>query len=122
MSAREELEALADRVEMLAGPDREVDGLIAAALGLPHGPSSGWNNSENGDYWTVEECAPSYTASIDDAMTLVPEGYDWSVSSEQGRGIAYCVQGPSAFLPDCVAATPALALCAAALRAKASCL
>ena len=64
---------LIDSLEALSAPCREADALIAATVGVKHGPDGGWTNNENGDYWTVDECAPRYTASIDAAMTLVPE-------------------------------------------------
>jgi hypothetical protein len=67
---------------------------------------------------------PNYTASIDAAMTLVPEGMTWFVSTDfvpVSAGVyngADDDDGLPAFTGD--AKTPALALCAAALRAKAA--
>jgi hypothetical protein len=93
---REDMLALADRVESLTGPDREVDWLIADALGeVPEhviqgtvGTPYGWFRRE--DQWSltrtkesdvyagVESWSPKpRTASLDAAMSLVPEG--WSV-------------------------------------------
>lgn len=98
-----DLMKLAERVEALSGPDRAVDwelhvfdGLVGVGMYGAH---------------------PHYTASLDAAMTLVPEGvvFDvgWLHDMSQARG---CVAGKKA----AYAATPALALCAAALRARAS--
>ena len=61
---------LIDKLERADGPDRELDAEIAKAFGAEHGPKSGFCNSENGDYFVIDECAPAYTASIDAAMTL----------------------------------------------------
>lgn len=63
---------------------------------------------------------PSYTASIDAALTLVPEGYDWMVFSVNGFNQANC--GPTNSFDDVgdqKAATHAIALCIAALKARA---
>ena len=61
-------------------------------------------------------CIPSYTASLDAAMTLVPVQSRDKVTIQTFGG-----PGPMALVyPNdrfCSAATPALALCAAALRA-----
>ncbi len=65
---------LADRIEQAEGPSRELDAEIALLVGAPCGRRSGWSNADNGDYYVIDECAPAYTASIDAALTLVPEG------------------------------------------------
>jgi hypothetical protein len=131
---------LAERVEKASGPDREIDGIIDRIL---------HKRPKNGDYdetenaiWRVKDgeasgllvrgdgfargsfCAASYTASLDAAMTLVPESASWQLGD--GFSFAWAV----VTLPDedpmvepremsAKAATPALALCAAALRARA---
>ena len=64
-------------------------------------------------------------------MTLVPEGWNWMAGvREQGQARAYVENGAPGFAGvgsrpnparrwyEVVAATPALALCAAALRAR----
>jgi len=112
---------LSARVEALEGPDREADAEIARACGAEYGPKSGWCDNESGDYWTVENCALHYTASLDVAMSLVPEGYGYEVRSMDGleRHIAGCFFDDTGE-PDfwAQAATPAIALCAAALKAR----
>lgn len=61
--------------------------------------------------------APAYTASLDAAMTLVPEGYDWAVFRTNGGLTVHAWCGSR---EDVFAATPALALTAACLRARAA--
>ena len=110
---------LAERVEAVGGADRGLDRAIWLSLG----------NVEP-DAWNMSP-APTYTASIDAAMTLVPEGLtEWEIgrSTRDPRFGQYqariCLltaeQDPEELGPQAIAngATPALALCAAALRAR----
>ena len=121
----DDLNTLAGRVEAATGPDRELDAAIANAVGAEHGQKSGWSNGENGDYFVIDECAPRYTASIDAALTLVPDG--WSVLSAwnpTGRCKCDLSDGPMdgqnrTWIGSEPCPTPALALTAAALRAGA---
>lgn len=116
-----ELLALAERCEKASGPDREIDAqvaryaphLVAFLRGVPEEPQCG--------------CRP-YTASIDAAMTLVPEGWLWTVKAwrlneqkHDHKPPFYAQCSPDSwFLTDTIyAATPALALTAASLRALA---
>lgn len=118
---------LSERVERLTGADRGIDGLIFKAMF----PERDWHEFENG--WASRcpidnvafDTAPAYTAIIDAAMTLVPEGCLWTVGSEPWdapRARCYLVEGlmnmPDGYGDLVSAATPALALCAAALRAR----
>ena len=110
---------LVERIEAAEGPSRELDVAIAMAVGAKHGPESGWANSENGDYWVVRECAARYTESLDAAMTLIGHlrAFDLCRSStpdEHRPWRAFVNHNDSRSR----AATPALALCAAALRAR----
>jgi hypothetical protein len=142
-SMTENLNALADRVEAASGPDRELDALIAIQVAWR------WEGWAEGDI-AVEESArkfgveyvvdrvanshksiwkllPRYTASLDAAMTLVPEGWDWALyTGADGRCEAGCAPADTdpegcrtADSDQSLAATPALALTAAALRARA---
>lgn len=109
---------LADAVEKAAGPDSDLDVAIAKALA---GPS--------GNYFPR-----SYTASIDAARTLVPEGRSWSIEanvetfdandnliSDSGSIARIYHEGSKRWADDpSYAATPALALTAASLRALAA--
>lgn len=105
-----DLEELACRVEKLTEPDREVD--VEIWRGLAYA-TPGYHPS---DY----DKALAYTDSLDAAMSLVPEG--WSVCVVRGP-----FDGAADVSPDFAesrpvsarAKTPALALTAAALRARA---
>jgi len=122
MTDRATLLALADRCERATGTDRELDGAIAMAMFPAH---------RRGMY-----VRRHYTASLDAAVSAVPEGWrvstaDWSIA---GR-YTWMLKGPctrwvigpdgekeagsdwSAYAVS--HSHPALALCAAALRAKA---
>lgn len=124
----------AARCEAATGPDRDLDRRIAAASGRAvwkngsvwmtreYRPPSGRERSPK----PVDAPVPDYTGSIDAALTLVPEGWSWGLSHESersdGRTFASVRRYWSSFDRDhfCWAATPALALCAAALRARAA--
>jgi len=111
-----DLNDLADRVEKLEGPCRETDLAIVEAVkaGMRHP-------------WFI--APPSFTASLDAAMKLVPKGW---ASVQVGRtddGLSYAgvagndghmmAEDPDEFYAGCdSAATPALALCCAALRGR----
>lgn len=109
---------LLNRIKAATGPDWSLDVEIARALGF------------------LEEVAgmvrlPAYTASLDAALTLVPEGLEWELFGYdatrdprfprfQARIMLLThAQDPEELGPQSImnAATPALALCAAALRA-----
>jgi hypothetical protein len=114
---------LADRCEQATGPDRELDAEIAEASGnMPEDYQRATHYGEPRPYFWHKfehegEIIPlRYTASLDAAMTLVPEEAWWSVMR------APCAEGYDAEVASDDprhAATPALALCAAALRARA---
>lgn len=109
MSAdRETLMGLAERCEQAAGPDRELDRESCLA-------------ARNGR-WISPTAVPAYTASLDAAMSLVPEGWRWCVDvSARGDHTAFVENRAGNWAtPYCLAATPALALTAASLRAIAS--
>ncbi len=118
----DELMALADRVEALTGPCRETDVAVSKAVGRHIG-------------------IRKYTASLDAAMALVPDGHVMSLNSTSDdekrryRGdvpiadwVAMLIKQEHCgykidFRGHCrhgYAATPALALTAAALRAIAA--
>jgi hypothetical protein len=74
----------------------------------------------------VEFRAPDYTGSIDVAITLLPDGFYWilghgKVGESEPLGGAYVFEPNSGNTPIATAeaSTAALALCAAALRARA---
>lgn len=132
---REESLALADRVEQAEGADEWLDACILAAIGeLPEwarvvhaGRKLIATQREYGiPVVSIGKHGPSvdvprYTASLDAAMTLVPEGCAMVLHGPWGgRWKAGCdKQISGAWGEDRAAATPALALTAASLRALA---
>lgn len=74
--------------------------------------------SKSGAFYEV----PPFTTSLDAALSLMPEGLAWVVSKQDGNPFAAC--GPVdrtgwvAWSEDNRAATPAIALCIAALKAR----
>lgn len=93
---------LADRVEQATGPDRDLDGEIHSGIG------------KRDQQWSY---APSYTASLDAAMTLVPEGLDVNLWWGIRKGLPLATAEIDAGMVG-MAATPALALAAACLRTR----
>jgi hypothetical protein len=92
---------LASRCEQAMGPDQALDRDIRRAIQIDAAPSN-------------------FTHSIDAATTLVPEGWCWGLFDEPR---AWLWPTPTRDLLTGIqakAATPTLALCAAALRARAS--
>jgi hypothetical protein len=115
-----DLEQLALRCEGASGPDRELDALIfASTLDLTN------TRIASIEDWAAEAVRgkwnwPRYTASIDAAMTLVPEGWVTFLASEDRHSRRWkwhlrCA-GVNA---EARSVPPALALTAAALRARA---
>jgi len=88
---------LAERVEDAEGFDPDLDHAIHDLLGDNDG-------------------APAYTLSLDAALTLVPEGCGWTGGS--GRAFHIWKYTHTAVSEYGNAATPALALTAACLRAR----
>jgi hypothetical protein len=112
---------LAERCEQATGPDRELD---AAA----HTATTGFEPRIGGIGWAKGELVvplcpgwgplPRYTASLDAAMTLVPEGWLWARDID----CIFCLYPPESTSPEIGfhSERAALALCAAALRARAA--
>lgn len=113
--------ALIARLESADGPSRELDWAIAESLG--------WTRCQVGQVIAcyapgdphMKAGAPRYTASIDAALTLVPEGWHMSVNTTvgallQGSAAVRDRDGGPSFAS--AASTPALALAAAALKAR----
>lgn len=122
---RETLLALAERCEKASGADRELDCRI-------------WSTFNGGGFDTYRTVVPDlrqwraayYTASLDAALTLAPEGWAWtlgqnvhhrhwqaSINALDDDGAPYSVAHGGT---GNVHTTPALALTAAALRARAA--
>jgi hypothetical protein len=140
-----ELVALANRCERALGPDRELDARIVEALGYRRTverEGKVWRYYGSGPLGNIERLAkatlPRYTASLDAAMTLIEP--DWAFSIDNGPCHWICLgeekpmgrcdikypkpdydgEGDSWITVRAIAATPALALCAASLKAIAS--
>lgn len=130
------------RLEAAAGPDPHLDAEIEAALrgGEPayrsasrhqFGPSVVLNHGA-GNPWDGWESAPSFTGSLDAALTLVPERHRWLLDKRPGayfrtdgyRAEVYLEAHPyrsdRSDVPMHWGPTPALAICIAALKARAS--
>ena len=114
---------LAVRIEAASGPDRGLDAAIAREVGwgcVVRDPQAGgnwycWRKEYRSGEWMP---LPHYTASLDAAMMLVPEGHLWHVSGGLNWGYVTIESGDDR-IEDFKgnAATPALALSAAAIRA-----
>ena len=126
---RAELLALAARVEAAQGADRELDALIYDAVGH----FAWWDaikvvkrSPDRHEALMMNVRASNFapTASLDAAASLVPEGWRWSVETLSSAGpLGLCEHWPQSGQRHPYtrgeAATPALALTAAALRARA---
>ena len=121
---RQALLDLAVRCEQATGPDRELDAEIAKAVGAKHGPFEKVS-METRSVTYYDEIATAYSASIDAALTLVPEGCQYQLDSHYHVARVwhywepYCADDDGSEHFDAEANTEALALCAAAIRAKA---
>ncbi len=110
---------LAERCENSPGPDRELDAWI---MGKTDDPAWSDMDCEYARSDPDRTCgAPRYTASFDAAMTLVPEdrAVELAMSPTAPCHAAVICGEPERWNRG-FAATPALALCAAALRARAA--
>jgi hypothetical protein len=114
-SAAEAGAGLIAKLEKAEGPSRELDALIALA--------SGWT-VHHGDNWIGPHgqiVVPAYTASLDAAMTLVPEG-EWVELSGPRKYLNIPLPVPNHWRAEAGnigwGATAPLALCTAALRAR----
>ncbi len=116
--------ALAERCEAAGGPDRQLDAEIDIAVrGFPekaYAQANGMRAKGTPDLdrvvWFIKWGASLYTASLDAAMTLVPEGQ----AIELATGAARLSDARVNWKHPGLGKTPALTLCAAALRAIAS--
>jgi hypothetical protein len=126
---KDKLLELAERCEAATGPDRELDAAVCAPdyrrlLGAPFVSLSPdarrveFGTHHQGEDHIVYSREPlPVTASLDAAMTLVPEGWCFELGDWEGAWARVFVNGNT---ERCFAeaATPALALCAAALRSR----
>lgn len=121
---RDTLLALAARVEGAEGPSRELDGGIWRAVNGYQAVDGFhcdgvWHRLNPKDA-AAFDLPPAYTASLDAALALVPEGFEATITVRPpGRVSSAICYGPGSRSRVRDAATPALALTAAALRARA---
>lgn len=130
-TAAAELIALAERVEGLTGPNGDLDGAIYAALNPHMRPIPGnqrrfydpaltrLNAAREYHVAGATAYAPSFTASLDAALGLVPEGWlaGLDIGALRATSVWLATDSQSVRVH---APTPALALTAAALRARAA--
>lgn len=114
--------ALIERLEAASYPSRELDADVYEALGymVKRAPQYrrqiAWQYRKDGTRW---ESMRRLTASLDDALSMVPNGWAWTAHSTGtvtlAKGLARrpIVNGFST-------ATPALGACAAVLKARAA--
>lgn len=123
-----ELLELAARCEAAVGPSKTLDVAIADALGLKTlngmGRAVYLHNSPKGSF-----APPRYSASLDAAMTLIEQGelcvrFGWNTNPDakllSGAVAAILYADFSGTVAEGEGKTPPLAICAAALRARAS--
>lgn len=120
----DDLLKLAERCEAATAPDRDLDRLILKECGWLEVVSFAysWQDPQG----QMQKDAPRPTASLDAAMTLIDDSEIWGVSKQEhnpGRDYYYHASvmpfGPKPW-HEAKAGTAALALCAAALRARAA--
>lgn len=123
MTTPEALNALADRVER-EGPSRELDAAILVVM-----LGDGWTVSTANGWVCVPHQeiaeAPTYTTSLDSAVTLVPEGWhvdvhDWRWSEEPCWAVAVQRVTGTYTSISVKAKTEAMARVSASLRARAA--
>ena len=135
MTTAAELRTLAEEVECLSGPDREMDVRIEIALGANRYLSTQSGATievrEQPGWITCRQARP-LTASIDAAASLMPEGWysasgalEWQdrtmMLDRPGRAWNAEAWRPGIDMVVCAEAlTEPLARCAAALRARAA--
>lgn len=140
------LTRLEERLIAATGPDRELDrdlwwvmdprrsqsAFNRASLGLPKEYDPNKPIPRGVGFIAVEAMAPTYTASIDAALTLVPDGWEWLVSNRapaphtgrayiNNRTLIYIGGGmtpnPRHRSAEVTAPTAPLAICLASTRA-----
>ena len=133
MTDRATLEALMNRVLEGTGPDREIDGQLALLKGYTYEKRKGekfpWWRRPDGfriSIWGDQNKPPPYTASLDAALTLLPDDRDWHVQRNRSLGACWASISPAKHdlkLREwgsgmMKAATPERALMAACLKAR----
>lgn len=121
---------LIERVEAARGPDRELDALICQMVDLPcciepdclpDVLRAAIAYTLDGSWPHDTDSVPDYTASLDAALTLVADDCTWLRLSPATMTVSRPDPNEKRWAKhfEAQAATPALALCAAALKARA---
>ena len=120
---------LLERIEAATEGSRELDKDIASQVhpgtdwDKRYTANVGWGHPDFNRVMRANP-VPHYTTSIDAALTLVPEGWGFKADCGLGYGnectVGHVGENKMYDQPDgwAKAATPALALCAASLRAR----
>ncbi len=123
------IQELITALEQAKGPSRELDAEIAAIRLIDNDLYDEADPMETGKVNLYKDgkrvskvTASKFTSSIDAALTLVPEGSEWQVTNIYGRNQAEVDlnSGHGSYSSGCKnhPATPAIAVCIAALCAK----
>jgi hypothetical protein len=105
------------RLESANKGSRELDEAIATAIWGEPRPSGNVGCPRTLVWWhngLGRSVAPEFTTSLDAALTLVPEGWWWGIAST-GEARIWEIEKPGQFTAK--AASPAMAICSAALKA-----
>lgn len=123
----EQLLELADRCEAATGANYALEVEIFKAINPMYadyvqGRGGLVHPYDGSDQRVLSDVRPgNYTASLDTAMTLVPDGLKFEVTTTGYKpGATVCGNSLTGVHEGAYAATPALALTAAALRARAA--
>lgn len=118
---------LIKRLEAATEGDRELDEQIAGALGYEVGTRQANSTMEIAWWWQGphgREPLPRFTGSVDAALSLVPKNLRYGIQVALGYAFVGIKDGsilnPATKEWCGYAKTAALAICAAALRARAS--
>ena len=114
-----DLTSLIERIEAATEGSRDLDHAIhyhTVVVKSGRFTEQSWVRKAASENWNT----PRYSTSIDAALTLMPEGQDWSLFSDNGTAMAGCTPASEdgCDMTDTPGATPALALLAAILRAR----
>ena len=125
-----DIAALIARLEKASGADRQLDWEIATkVMGMKpaEGNQPDWTLAMAYDGYAEDALRPTpyYTASIDAALTLLPDGRGWLLGrghltlTEPPYGARICsISDPDIEYGVGEGSTPAIALCIACLRAR----
>lgn len=96
-------------LEAATEPSREIDNEVDILA-----YEMGWR----AERIMIPDTTPLYTASLDAALSLMPDGAEWFRERGANGSMSMVVDGPSRWAEAGQGATPALALCIAALKAR----